>query len=372
MTNGSTRQVQFLAPGPIARACRHATTHNSGVTVLGEPEVTPAGTRIRLSSWPRQQEALSALRLLGYQVAEDSRDGEHGAALVVTGWDTAWLTRRAVRLEEAVRNLDRSAPERATAAISRFIGLEAAEGLGEASARERVTTEAGRAARRPYPDHLHASAPVDGDDLLHAGREVGVLLAQVSHGEDAIAAAGARAEQLADTAIRLFICYRVSLSEEKAAERAVREATRDSQPTGLPLGDMLPWRPGDVVLSADLRLFTRANEGWNGGGRWPWCEGVGYAPVNEFHAPEGGTQDSDVIRPVTLLIRGDRAMGGVVIDDRTLQGTLGQGELPAPGEPADQLCSRLLAQQVAADATNGIQMGPRGIPGIAVARWLRI
>jgi hypothetical protein len=52
---------------------------------LGEREVTAAGVRIRLSSWPQQQKALAALRLLGYQVAEDSRDGEHGAALVVTG-----------------------------------------------------------------------------------------------------------------------------------------------------------------------------------------------------------------------------------------------------------------------------------------------
>jgi hypothetical protein len=70
--------MQVFAPGPIARACRR-------VTVLGEREVTSAAVRIRLSSWPQQQEALAALRLLDYQVAEDSRDGEHGAALVVTG-----------------------------------------------------------------------------------------------------------------------------------------------------------------------------------------------------------------------------------------------------------------------------------------------
>ena len=97
---------------------------------------------------------------------------------------------------------------------------------------------------------------------------------------------------------------------------------------------MLPWRAGNVVLSADPRLFSRAHEGWNGGGSWPWCDGADYVPVNELHAPEGDTKDSDVIRPVTLLIRGGRALGGVAIDDRILQGTLVQDELSALGGPA--------------------------------------
>ena len=66
----------------------------------------------------------------------------------------------------------------------------------------------------------------------------------------------------------------------------------------------------------------------------PWCEGADYAPVSELHAPEGNTKDSDVLQPVTLLIRGGRALGGIVIDDRTRQGTLVLGELPVPGQPA--------------------------------------
>ena len=76
-------RAQFRAAEPVASACRRATARDSGVPVLGDPEVTPAGIRVRLSSWPRQQEALAALRLLGYQVAGEGRDGEHGAALVV-------------------------------------------------------------------------------------------------------------------------------------------------------------------------------------------------------------------------------------------------------------------------------------------------
>jgi hypothetical protein len=51
--------------GPIAEACSRATAHNYGSTLVGDPVVSPAGVRVRLSSWPRQQEALRALRALG-------------------------------------------------------------------------------------------------------------------------------------------------------------------------------------------------------------------------------------------------------------------------------------------------------------------
>lgn len=335
MTEGSAGHVQFPAAEPIVSACRLATARSSGVHVL-DAEVTPAGVQVRLSSRPRQQEALAALLLLGYQVAGDSRGGGHGAALVVAGWDAGLLAERVARLENAGRWFDRGARDLAAGAISRFTELEGTRRLSEASARERAASEAGQVAQDPYPDGRHVSAPVAGEDLLRAAGETQALLSRASRGEDAAAAAGARAQQLADTAIRLFTSYRDSIGEERAAERAALEAVRDERPAGVPPGGMLPWQPGDVVLSADLRLFMRAREGCNGDGRWPWCEGVGYVPVNELRAPEGDTEDSDVIRPVTLLIRSGRALGGVVIDDRTLRGALVQDGLPAPGEPAGQ------------------------------------
>jgi len=101
------------------------------------------------------------------------------------------------------------------------------------------------------------------------------------------------------------------------------------------LRDMLPWRPGDVILSADQRLFIRAHEGWTGNGRWPWHEGADSAPTNGYEAPEGGTEDADVQRPVTLLIRGGRPLGGVVIDDRTIRDALVRDELPSPQPPQE-------------------------------------
>lgn len=48
--------------------------------------------------------------------------------------------------------------------------------------------------------------------------------------------------------------------------------------------DVLPWRPGDVVLSADQRLSIRAREGQTGDGRWLWHEGV-----DDQNPPQGAS-----------------------------------------------------------------------------------
>jgi hypothetical protein len=79
-------------------------------------------------------------------------------------------------------------------------------------------------------------------------------------------------------------------------------------------GDVLPWRPGDVILSADGHLYVRVREEHTVGGMWPWHEGVGEAVANTV---EGSAADADVTFPVTLLIRDGRPVGGVTVDDRT-------------------------------------------------------
>src|SRR5262245_42733266 len=143
------------APGPIADACRTATAHNFGDTLVGEPAVTAAGIRVRMSSWPRQQEALKALHLLGYHAVEDIREGEHGAALIVTSWDTELLVARAERLENAVHGFERDLPAWADEAITRFIDLQDAEGWDDALTQEYVIAENRRAAREhPGPQYL--------------------------------------------------------------------------------------------------------------------------------------------------------------------------------------------------------------------------
>lgn len=213
--------------GPVARACRRATAHNYGSPLVGEPAATPAGIRVRLSSWPRQQEALSALRALGYQAAGDSRDGEHGAALLVTGWDAALLAARAARLEDAVRHFGRDAPEWAETAVTRFRALREEEGLDETSAREQAAAAArSSAASLPGRPPLHVSAPVDDTDLLRATGEARGLLNRVAAGEAAVTAMAAAAARLAVTAIGLYLHYSGpgGCDAETAAARAASEA----------------------------------------------------------------------------------------------------------------------------------------------------
>jgi hypothetical protein len=76
----------------------------------------------------------------------------------------------------------------------------------------------------------------------------------------------------------------------------------------------LPWQPGDVILSADRNLYIRARECDVADG-WPWRSGVYDAPADGTGIGEGGTADSEVHRPVTLLIRDGLPLGGVTVDD---------------------------------------------------------
>lgn len=226
--------TQMPDPGPIADACRTATAHNFGGTLIGEPTVTAAGIRVRMSSWPRQQEALAALHALGYYAAEDLRAGEHGAALIVTGWDTELLAARAERLENAVRGFERDLPTWADEAITRFNGLQDAEGWDDALAQEQVIAETRRAAREhPAPQYLHVSAPVDERDRLQASGQVRVLLDRVAAAETAVTKMTASAGQLAEAAIGLFLEYRDlhGYDDEAAAAKAVLEIHEGTQAT---------------------------------------------------------------------------------------------------------------------------------------------
>jgi hypothetical protein len=123
----------------ILDACRAATAHNHGQPVLGAAHST-RGVRIRLSSWPRQQEALAALRTLGYAATDDIRPAgtEHGEALLVTGWDDQTLAARADRLERTVRELEAEHDVVATYAVDRYRRYAGDMGLCEAEAKRRA------------------------------------------------------------------------------------------------------------------------------------------------------------------------------------------------------------------------------------------
>lgn len=73
------------------------------------------------------------------------------------------------------------------------------------------------------------------------------------------------------------------------------------------------WRPGDVVLDAngDIRVRTAHP-------KWVWDypnEGSTRSQFGGPFVPEGALEDSDVPRPLTLLVRDGQAVGGRVLEE---------------------------------------------------------
>lgn len=218
--------------GPIAAACRRATAHNYGSTLIGDPAVSPAGVRVRLSSWPRQQEALRALRALGYQAAEDSRPAEHGAALLVTGWRAELLEARVKRLETAARDLESYVSDWAEHGLDKFREITCEDSMDEAVARDRVAAEIrAAAAGEPGPPHLHVTAEVDEHDRHQATGAIRALLDRAASGELAVARLARSAGDVAESAIGLFLEYRGApgRDEETAALLALQEVFEGTQ-----------------------------------------------------------------------------------------------------------------------------------------------
>jgi hypothetical protein len=217
--HGASAGQPLPGAGPIADACRRAAAHNFGSTLIADPMVTPVGVRVRLPSRQCQQEALRALRALGYQAAEDGRDDEHGAALIVTGWSTRRLTARAEQLEAAVRYFDQNAPAMANTAVSRFRNFQTAEGWDDADAQGRIVAEARQVALTTWPGLRSWSAPVDEHDRLQASGGTRALLDRVAAGEAAVARMAAAAEHIAGAAIGLFLSSGTSTAATRRPPR---------------------------------------------------------------------------------------------------------------------------------------------------------
>lgn len=242
---------------PMAAACRRATADNYGSTLVGDPVVSPAGVRVRLSSWPRQQEALRALRALGYRVAEDSRAGEHGAALLVTGWSAELLTARVERLETAARDLERDIPAWAGHALDRFRGLVCEDGVDDATAQDQVGAEIlAAAAAQPGPRHLHAAAGVHERDRRQATGKIRSLLDRAASGELAVTRLSRGIEDLAGSVIGLFLEYRDAYGhdEETAAARALLEILEGTQAVRELAGYDVEWA---ALGNTQVRILPR-------------------------------------------------------------------------------------------------------------------
>lgn len=76
--------------------------------------------------------------------------------------------------------------------------------------------------------------------------------------------------------------------------------------------DVLPWRPGDLIFDARGRLFQRADEDQAAEG-WPW---------GSAESRSGSVEEEYPQRPVTLLVRDGRPVGGIEVDDRAIDGSV--------------------------------------------------
>lgn len=68
------------------------------------------------------------------------------------------------------------------------------------------------------------------------------------------------------------------------------------------------WRPGDVVLDADGRIRVRSAHV-----KWVWDspgEGDTRSQFGGAYVPEGGLEELEPIRPLTLLVREGQAVAG--------------------------------------------------------------
>lgn len=60
------------------------------------------------------------------------------------------------------------------------------------------------------------------------------------------------------------------------------------------------WRPGDIVMDANQRLWCRSDDE-----RWPWARGPGHVPGGAKKLPvlSGGAEEDHPRRPLLLLAR---------------------------------------------------------------------
>lgn len=188
---------------PVYRACLAATAHNYGETV-DAPIVTANGIVITLSSWPRQQEALRALRLLGYAVTE-----QPGPALLVRGWDHGLLQARAESLEHSVDQLQRWLCTLAHETLEEFIAAPE-HGTDEEDLAERRAVEHAHAAARDTlePGGHCCLAAVSERELSRAPDELRPLLIRVMAAHETVAGLIRRHMETARSAIGLYREYR--------------------------------------------------------------------------------------------------------------------------------------------------------------------
>lgn len=212
---------QLPCTEPLYRACLAATAHNYGDTV-NTAVVTDAGITVALSSWPRQQEALRALRLLGYAVT-----AQPGAVLLVRGWDPALVRARAESLEDAVEQLQRWLRALAHETLEEFISAPEHGTADEDLAERRAVAHARAGARAALDRRVHQhQGEISDVELARAPAAVRSLLVRVIAAQAAVDALIHAHIQAARSAIGLYREYRNRLGGS-AVEQSCAKAVRD-------------------------------------------------------------------------------------------------------------------------------------------------
>lgn len=143
----------------ICQSATFATTSDRGGVVDVVTDPLDGSAWVRMTSWPRVQEATSQLQAYGLAVVE--RDD---CRLQVTGWDVRLLRRRLGTLLAGVDDL--RAEWDATAELVRYHRDRRAEVTGEEPERSEVLADVERALREARPIPHRAPKVVDVDSLL--------------------------------------------------------------------------------------------------------------------------------------------------------------------------------------------------------------
>jgi len=218
----------------VRAVCERATRHNDGPAVHSA-QVTDAGVHVRLSSWPRQMEAVRALYEVGY--AADIDDPVLG--VMVTGWDPERLAMRWAETRDVQRDLEFTHNDIAATAINQARAYLAAHPDHHQVDTERIAASAAVAAGRdlassgppatglsPVSSAQISAAPAERRDGHSSIRDQLIEIAareQVTQQMQGLAA-GSRT---AVAAIQQFIIRRqAGLDDRRAAEAAHAATTR--------------------------------------------------------------------------------------------------------------------------------------------------
>jgi len=115
---------------------------------------------------------------------------------------------------------------------------------------------------------------------------------------------------------RVMSWRRVPLAEpgDEAAPGNLAAADAAAEASPMVGAEVLPWQDRDVILDARGTFYMRAEAGGRYSAEWPW----GYTD-NITDSTEGAVAEDEPVRPLVLIARAGRPIGGIPVDDRVIE-----------------------------------------------------